>query len=785
MVQAAGILHPVGGSEGLGTQRKELVSGATKKARTKFKAMLATAKRNERVNGATKSGNAKFQCRVWRGGVLKLRLKVWRCLTPIRDRPGGARGGRGASSAPKREQAPTCGRQRNKRKDKRSGAAASSPGSAPSSAGSSPTKRKGAKSTDEEDYDDEATDVEDSGDEKENKEHLEERLRREEEQGHDAYEEVGFTPAVPGPGKGPAPSILPHLRPLAGDVSYAIAIPTYGRWMPVCKMSGKRRFKGVTSPFILEHTLRFLSRERIPVSKVTLFVADVVEKGHYKSALQGSDWADVRIVVSVLGNMQNRNQILRHYKRGTYVVSIDDDVERIAWKFCDGISEASLRNLPRGGFERIIHDAYHRMTRHGAFLWGLNTSQNPRHMNPRGVSVKNGLVNGYLNGFITRPQCTELFRTLTDATEDSEFSVRHYNKDGVILRYRMYAGITSPYTNRGGLQTKFERHGETITSEGRSAARKLEERDGAAQLQQMFPRLIGPPRPRKDKKTMEVVFFQNGYPPGEGSKRRMIAPHLRDEDQIVYARNPKVVNTVSWRLYERYKFARTVLEARKMGARAIDFAFDSNWGYLRVTNLVTTPASSECRIHNRELGVSVGAARGSRLQTAKGETPYVKVRVKEMSLGHKGINVARSVLSHFIARCPRLCGLADDAWAQADAPLAGVSLHIVRILLHWSETGWLVFPRERSKAVHAALQEIGIQECARALKHWLKRVEAQDLKQERLDASVAHQGNERSVNIPRKRWNTALKVKWKAMKAKKGLMKKTPVKKHLKKGRHR
>merc|ERR1719478_450874 len=140
-----------------------------------------------------------------------------------------------------------------------------------------------------------------------------------------------------------------------------------------------------------------------------------------------------------------------------------------------------------------------------AFLWGVSTSQNPRHMKPYGISRKNGLVNGYLNGFICRRKCGELLRQFADATEDSEFAVRHYAKDGVVLRYRMYAGITSPYLNRGGLQTKFERKGEKITAEQRSAVRKTEERWGATELHKLFPRLLGPPRPRRDAKTMEVV----------------------------------------------------------------------------------------------------------------------------------------------------------------------------------------------------------------------------------------------------------------------------------------
>jgi len=258
-------------------------------------------------------------------------------------------------------------------------------------------------------------------------------------------------------------------------------------------MSGKKRFKGDNRPFILAHTLSFLSRQGIPRERVTLFVATSTESENYRKALKGSDWASVRIVVSTLGNKNNRNFIYCYFPKNAYVVSIDDDVERICWKFTDGITHHSLRTLPARGLETLIYDARARLAEQGAYLWGVNTSQNPRHMKSYGVSERNGLVNGYLNGFICRPQCPELLRVLADATEDSEFAVRHYAKDGKVLRYRMYAGITSPYLNRGGLQGKFEAKGEKVTAEDRSAARKCEERWGANELHRLFPRLIGPP----------------------------------------------------------------------------------------------------------------------------------------------------------------------------------------------------------------------------------------------------------------------------------------------------
>jgi len=588
--------------------------------------------------------------------------------------------------------------------------------------------RRRSRPQDEDEDDDEATDDEDSDDEE--REMLEDRLGKEEEE-----EERECTAESLKLDERAAQA--PHLVSAAKAVKYQIAIPTHGRWRPVTEMTGKKRFKGCSSPFILVHTLSFLARQRIPADRVTLFVADKSEAERYRKALRGSSWENVAIVISALGNKANRNFIFTHFPRGTYVVSIDDDVERISWKFRDGITHHCLHTLPAGGFETLIFDAYQRMVQKGAFLWGLNTSQNPRHMRSFGVSVKNGLVNGYLNGFISRPECTELLRVFADATEDSEFSVRHYAKDGVVLRYRMYAGITSPYLNRGGLQEKFEASGERITAAERSDARKMEERWGAMELHRLFPKLIGPPRPRKDKKTMEVVFHTNGYPPGEGIKRRMIAPALRDEDRIAYAPNPKVVGSHSYKLYERYKTATTVAEARKLGARPIDFAFDSNWGYLTVTNLSTAPRSSECVLADSACGLPRSTRQSS---VAKGAAP-VKVRVKEMSEGHQGLAVDREDIVRLLTKCRGLTCTLEESLAAVDGPFSKVPLEIFRVLLHWAQTGKLSYARAQVKALHMALKACGEPEAARGV----KQLEVAELRAERARAKAEARRKKKAV----------------------------------------
>jgi hypothetical protein len=563
--------------------------------------------------------------------------------------------------------------------------------------------QRSSQQDDDEEDDDEDTDDEDSDDEQ--REILEERLREEER-----------LEALPRNLDKRAKQ-APHLTTSAKRVPYQIVIPTFERWRPVNEVTNKKRFKRCVTPFILMHTLGFLSRQKITRANVTLFVANQKEVWNYRQALKGSEWEGVNIAVSVLGNKNSRNFIYKYFKEGTYVVSIDDDVERISWKFREGITHHVLGSLPPGSLEKLIFDAYRRMKEKKAFLWGVNTSQNPRHMRSYGVSMKNGLVNGYLNGFICRPQnSAELLRTLTDATEDSEFAVRHYAKDGVVLRYRMYAGITSPYLNRGGLQTKFEKSGESITAEMRSNARKREERWGAMELHKMFPQLVGEPRPRRDKKTMEVVFHSNGYPPGEGIKRRMIAPRLHDDDRIRYAPNPKLVGSYSHKLYSKYCKAKTVAQAKRLGARGIDFAFDSNWGYLIVSQLSLAPhghKSERCSLQEE-----AQAEKKSKMKAgAGGGSATVKVRVLEMSEGHKGLDVPRHTLAKLASRCPALRSIKEETkWASIDGPFAGVPLEVLRILLSWAERGRLTYMTRHTKAVYKALLKCGNKATARKVK---------------------------------------------------------------------
>jgi hypothetical protein len=595
------------------------------------------------------------------------------------------------------------------------------------------------------------------------------------------------------------------------DDEYIVAIPTYGRWRPALEVSKKSELKDCHMPFVLTHTLHLLLTQGIPISRVILFVADETEAHCYRRALRWTAWADVRIEVSVKGVRDSRNFICKFFPAGTHVVSLDDDLVEIRWKFCSGDGHDTVKTLPPGGLPSIIRHARWKMAESGACLWGLNTSQNPKWMNTTTISARNGLVNGYIHGFISRPDCPELLRTLVDAVEDAEFSVRHFAKDGAVLRYRMYTGITSPFANSGGLQAKYEGDvGCRVTNQSRCAARKVEERWGAAELSRLFPYAVGAPRQRdKASRTMEVTFLQRRHPktnrqpqlrmkrrhcdiiggtsggtPDSANKRRQVfnrsavesqraictrgvvtarlkmvaastprkfvktlslrnrrlrvgklvparstikqkkasnlqqqpktsakgaSIDLDDEDLILYASNPKRPGSAAHALYESYQGARTVAEAKLLGARAIDFAFDCWHGHLVITKLSTCPRCDVRKVNEGDVDFnSEEAATALTLGTDK-DLP-VKIRIKG-----NYVKLPRQAVMALAQRSPALRSASEDSWHSDDGPFAASSLATVRTLMRWAEEGVLSVPKGYATEVSAALVACGVQRLAESV----------------------------------------------------------------------
>ncbi|CAE7602276.1 unnamed protein product [Symbiodinium pilosum] len=563
----------------------------------------------------------------------------------------------------------------------------------------------------------------------------------------------------------PQAALAPHLTTTADEVDFEVVVPTYRRWRPTPEVAPKKRFKDMKSAFILDHTLNFLTREEVPKSRVTLFVANDAEAQSYREALQGSEWADVRIVVSVPGIRDSRNFIYKYFPANTYVVSLDDDMEGIQWKVREGTTDSTCVDLPAGNFVKIIYDAYKRMKEAGAHLWGLSTSQNPRSLSLTVCSLRNGLINGYLHGFICRPDAaSDLLRRLSDSVEDAEFSVRHFAKDGAVLRYRMYAGRTSPFCNQGGLQSKFQERGdedersaagkattqvkfisrEKILSREKRVLRRVRRLGGLGRF--MVPILKAKKKQNRiSMLTRAKAFITKGREKarratqeGEAAElaaklkrrkrtamraekalacdRKIIftsALDLLDKDQLRFMPNTKTPGSASHRRYAKYSKAGTVKQAIDLGWRTEDRRFDFAHGFAKVVNLDTEPASGECLVEDEKFEVPA---------VPKGRA--VPIRLAEVVDKNPGVQLSRVCLWPLLSRCPAFSATAKGSWsklAAKDGLLAEVTLPIFRILLHWGNTSRLAFARVQGAALKAALRRLGAEATAVRIEQQLQK----------------------------------------------------------------
>lgn len=95
------------------------------------------------------------------------------------------------------------------------------------------------------------------------------------------------------------------------------------------------------------------------------------------------------------------------------------------------------------------------MLRGGIHLWSLNVSDNPFFMKEHRVTLRNGLCNGFFWGCLIQKDPKLLLR-YGDGHEDVERTVRYFQRDGAVLRYREFCAKTRCKTNRGGLQSSLQ-----------------------------------------------------------------------------------------------------------------------------------------------------------------------------------------------------------------------------------------------------------------------------------------------------------------------------------------
>ena len=292
----------------------------------------------------------------------------------------------------------------------------------------------------------------------------------------------------------------------------------------------------------MNKTFEIILRQRVPLARVFVFVADITVEGQMQSELQRylsvlvpRGFSFDNIVTGVKGILQQRNYIvnwvLNRFGDLQHVVSMDEDLDELLYKVPTRILKSGgevgvLKPLEVGGLDAWIAHASESMLKFNCFIWSLNTSANPYYMRSDTIGTSNGMINGYFYGFRVRADTPELLPQFKSASEDRERSVRYFAKDGILLRYKMYAAKTKPFLNSGGLQDEYE---------SSLSLRKADEREGHRMIEAAFPLLytIKSRQARRMVHTMDGGFkrMNSSKSIAERGSRTDLQPRTRDADK--------------------------------------------------------------------------------------------------------------------------------------------------------------------------------------------------------------------------------------------------------------
>jgi len=210
--------------------------------------------------------------------------------------------------------------------------------------------------------------------------------------------------------------------------NYVVAIPSYNR-----------------EEVIVKKSLKTLKDGGVPSSKIHIFLANEEEREKYEKAVPKDLYG--KLVVGVKGITQQRKFIVKYFPEGQYVISIDDDVERL--EKLQGGKLAKVRDVD-GFFKKGYDD----LKKRGLYIWGIYPVQNPFFMKPAATTDLKFII-GVLRGFINRHDKDLEPSGKIKVKEDYEQSILYYRKDGGVLRYNNITTKTK-FNAEGGLGK--ERH---------------------------------------------------------------------------------------------------------------------------------------------------------------------------------------------------------------------------------------------------------------------------------------------------------------------------------------
>jgi len=186
-------------------------------------------------------------------------------------------------------------------------------------------------------------------------------------------------------------------------MEYVIAIPSYNR---PCGLKNK--------------TLNFLERHEIPKNLIYIFVVE--QEYEIYNSIIGDGY---NLVVSERGISNNRNFISKFFDLGSYVVSMDDDIEEVFFL------EDEIRLTPVSNLKLVINFMINTMDSSDLNLAGVYPVRNGYFMKDTISTDLKFCIGGF---FIIKNQKLML-STQAQSKEDYELTLKHFINDGAVLRF--------------------------------------------------------------------------------------------------------------------------------------------------------------------------------------------------------------------------------------------------------------------------------------------------------------------------------------------------------------
>lgn len=212
-------------------------------------------------------------------------------------------------------------------------------------------------------------------------------------------------------------------------MSYIICIPSYNREF-ICN----------------KKTLTTLHNNNINPELIYVYVANKTEYEKYSNILNKNFYN--KIIVGVLGLVNQRQFIINQFEENKNIIFMDDDIENI---------DLSISKYSEDNLDYFLKEAFEICKINKSFIWGIYPVFNPFFRKSKNEFSKDlKYIVGAIYGIINRPNLNTLKLSLTEIDsqkEDVERTIKYFIEDGIVIRFNTIGFKTKYYGSIGGLGT--------------------------------------------------------------------------------------------------------------------------------------------------------------------------------------------------------------------------------------------------------------------------------------------------------------------------------------------